>query len=154
MTRIAFSCARCGAKVVPQKGRDRFRDYRRDLALPIPDDFLLPTCTGCGETYESPRISERLDKLQSKVFRQACSNFCKQVVRTLLSRPRLGREIAVCDIDRVCGVENGYIDRVIAEKTTPSMTYILLLEAYLASPKAFAKAIRHTIAIDKEHDRA
>lgn len=61
-----FRCAECGGGVRLASGEGRMREYLAGVRLPIPDDFLLPTCSACGETYESPEISSRLDALQAK----------------------------------------------------------------------------------------
>ena len=61
-------CSECGGavKLIARSGRTR--EYRRGVALPIPDDFEIPTCTRCGEEFMTPEISEPLDLLLERVF--------------------------------------------------------------------------------------
>jgi hypothetical protein len=57
-----FACAECGNLVQLSKGQGRTRD-----TIPIPDDFLLPTCSQCGETYVNQELSDKLDVAARKV---------------------------------------------------------------------------------------
>lgn len=59
---ILFRCVECGHDVVPMPGKGRTREYAVGKYFLIPDDFLLPTCQNCGETYTDQGISEELDK--------------------------------------------------------------------------------------------
>lgn len=58
-----FPCPGCGESVQLRSGTGRMREVIRGVKSKIPDDFLLPTCGGCGETYMYPEISSTLDKL-------------------------------------------------------------------------------------------
>lgn len=69
----AFRCTWCPGLVTPQKGSGRTRLYKPGLRLPVPDDYEMPTCSGCGETYVSLAESKRLDELQLEMFRRALS---------------------------------------------------------------------------------
>jgi hypothetical protein len=42
-------------------GRTRSLEYGKPL--PVPEDFLIPTCAKCGETYMDPDRAEILDAL-------------------------------------------------------------------------------------------
>ena len=58
-----FTCIECGGSVQLRSGMGRTRECVRGVKSKIPDDFLLPTCGRCGETYMSPEISSVLDEL-------------------------------------------------------------------------------------------
>jgi hypothetical protein len=61
-------CSECGGPVKLTARIGRTREYRRGVALPIPDDFEIPTCTRCGEEFMIPEVSEPLDALLEQVF--------------------------------------------------------------------------------------
>jgi hypothetical protein len=50
-------------------GQGRTREYKRGVRMQIPDDFLLPTCAKCGETFWIPEISNVLDAILEKQYR-------------------------------------------------------------------------------------
>lgn len=58
-----FACVQCGGSVQLRSGEGRTREVVRGIKSKIPDDFLLPMCGTCGETYMYPEISSVLDKL-------------------------------------------------------------------------------------------
>jgi len=68
MTLEPFHCGICGASVESKTGTGRMREYRRGVPLPVPDDFGMPTCTGCGEEYLSVEQAEALDALQAPAY--------------------------------------------------------------------------------------
>ena len=53
-----FACGACGERVTAKTGPGR--TYSRER-LPVPDDFRIPTCTGCGEEYLSVERAEALE---------------------------------------------------------------------------------------------
>ncbi len=61
-TFIPFQCD-CGGHVALATGPGRTRVYERGVVLPIPDDFPLPTCADCGETFMSIHASESIDAI-------------------------------------------------------------------------------------------
>lgn len=58
-----FRCAECGEPVTLQPGKHRTRCVARDVHLPIPDGFMLPTCSHCGELYVNKQDGEKIDVL-------------------------------------------------------------------------------------------
>jgi len=67
---LLFHCGNCGWDVRLRTGKGRTREYRKGLFLSIPDDFEIPTCSHCGDTYMSPDISTPLDAILAEQFRQ------------------------------------------------------------------------------------
>lgn len=60
-------CGECGGSVELRAGEGRTREVVRGVVVPIPDDFALPTCVRCGETFSVPEVSDALDKMLAAV---------------------------------------------------------------------------------------
>lgn len=56
-----FQCAHCGGDVVESGGEHRTYSVRRGLTLPVPSDFMIPTCRTCHEQYFTVELAERLE---------------------------------------------------------------------------------------------
>jgi YgiT-type zinc finger domain-containing protein len=56
-----MTCMECGGDVRLSPGVGRTRELERGVHLLIPDEYLIPTCSRCGEEYFSPEITEPLD---------------------------------------------------------------------------------------------
>lgn len=67
-TSFKSKCEVCGSKVTLVTGPRRVRRYRRDLELPIPEDFAIPTCSECGERYLSDEEAAHLQEFQKPAF--------------------------------------------------------------------------------------
>lgn len=61
-------CPECGGEVLLLGGKGRTREYLRDVHLPIPDDYEIPTCVRCGEELMNIEVSEPLDKILSQML--------------------------------------------------------------------------------------
>ena len=68
----SFRCGECGTpesvKLLPGKNRTYQVVYGFDTL--IPDDFLIPTCEKCGETYSVPEIDEVLHPILRDIFQK------------------------------------------------------------------------------------
>ncbi|HZF50454.1 MAG TPA: helix-turn-helix transcriptional regulator [Polyangiaceae bacterium] len=131
-----FPCAECGHDVELATGTGRTREYVQGHHLPIPDNFLLPTCTSCGETYTTQEISEALDAMLSREFRRRQSAHFRVLVEILTQRHGVTQK----EIVRACGVTPSHLSHVISGKKEASLTLTRLLEAFVASKDEF---IRH-----------
>jgi predicted nucleic-acid-binding Zn-ribbon protein len=58
-----FPCVECGSEVVLSAGIGRTREMQKNEFMNIPEDYLLPTCTVCGEEYFNQEIAEELQKI-------------------------------------------------------------------------------------------
>jgi hypothetical protein len=56
-------CSECGGEVRLAIGIGRRREFRQGIVLLIPDDFEIPTCSGCGEQFMIEEISGPLDRI-------------------------------------------------------------------------------------------
>jgi rubredoxin len=57
-----WRCPECGFYIKLMGGSGRTRLVKSGFK-DIPADFLIPTCTNCGEEVMTPEISDVLDKL-------------------------------------------------------------------------------------------
>lgn len=54
-------CGECGGTVTLAQGTGRTREIMHGVVAAIPDDFYLPTCSRCGETFSVPEVDRELD---------------------------------------------------------------------------------------------
>lgn len=54
-------CSECGSEIRLVTGPGRTRELTRGVPLQIPSDFPTPVCSGCGEEYMIPEVSDPLD---------------------------------------------------------------------------------------------
>lgn len=132
-----FSCAECGHDVELASGHGRTREYVRGHHLPIPDDFQLPTCNFCGETYTNQEVSERLDKILELEFVRIQSVHCRVLVDILVQRHGVTqREIA-----RACDVTPSHLSHVLSGSKLASLTFSRLLESFVSSKQEFIRIL-------------
>jgi len=81
-----FTCSECGSQVVPKTGTGRMREYSPGFPVPIPDNFPLPTCEGCGEVYFSPEVTDKLFPILKKETLKAQAQHYRHLVDILISR--------------------------------------------------------------------
>ncbi len=67
MIRRCYACGFGLGTVVPMAKAGRTIPYK-DMVLPIPDDFILPECTACGEQYIGPEEAARLDVVLETIY--------------------------------------------------------------------------------------
>lgn len=138
MTRVKpFRCGECGSLVKALKRRGRTREYRRGVLLPVPDDFPIPTCVGCGEEYLSVAEAEALDRLQQPVFVERQKRHCGEVV----DRIKATHGVTLRAIEQACGVTGTYLSHVLAGRKEASATLVYLLEAYSLSESEFRRRL-------------
>lgn len=72
MTGALFTCDLCGADVIMETKPGRIMEYRPGVDLPVPEDFPIATCVGCGERYLSTKESAALDEALKVAFTEHC----------------------------------------------------------------------------------
>ena len=135
---VAGSCAECGKLVRLLKGSGRTREYVRGVPLPIPDDFLIPTCTSCGETYITEDVSSKLDPILKKQYLKLQSEHFRRLTNILMRRHGITQR----EIVRVCGITPSYLSHVLAGKRQASTTLTRLLEAFVDSRSEFERHLK------------
>lgn len=131
----SFRCGNCGDKVEMVAGKGRTREYRFGLQLPIPDDALIPTCRGCGETWLSVEDAAALDALQAPAYAAWQKAHCTKVVDRIQAR----HGATLREIERACGVTATYLSHVLSGRKEASATLVRLLEAYSLSPSEYVR---------------
>jgi len=137
MTFTPFRCGLCGALVKTRKAPGRTHEYRRGVPLPVPDDFPMPTCTGCGEEYMSVEQGTALEARQAPAYAAWQMDHLGAVVRRLQSV----HHVTLRQIEAACGVTGTYLSHVLAGRKEASSTLVYLLEAYAAAPREFRRRL-------------
>lgn len=134
-----FECTQCGGRVSPRVSSGRTRVFRVGVPpMPIPEDFEIPTCSRCGETYVLPENEPALHaRLREAFLRWQSVNFERWVsdLETIHSVTR-------SRIARACGVTPSHLSHLLAGKDMASETLQNLIEAYVASPREFARRLK------------
>ncbi len=133
-----FPCAECGGEVDYRATAGRTYDYAEGCVLPIPDDFLIPTCDSCGEQYFTQAISERLNALLRNAFLAQQASHYRELVNKLMQRHAVSQK----DIVRACGITPSYLSHILAGKRHPSTTLTRLLEAFVVCSSEFERNVQ------------
>ncbi|HEX7604327.1 MAG TPA: helix-turn-helix transcriptional regulator, partial [Polyangiaceae bacterium] len=121
--------------VKSKKTPGRMREYRRGVPLPVPDDFGIPTCAGCGEEYLSVEQAEALDALQAPAYAKWQTEHLTKVIRQI----QAAHGVTQRDIEGACGVTGTYLSHVLSGRKEASATLVSLLEAYSLYPLEFQR---------------
>ncbi len=121
----------------PTSGSGRKHEYRRGLAMPVPDDFTIPTCSDCGELFLSEEEYDRLFDLQKPAFIEWQKKHLGDVVKSIRDR----HAVRLRDVERACGVTGTYLSHVLAGRKEASATLIGLLEAFARHPAEFRRQL-------------
>lgn len=68
MTNAQSTCHECGGQVIPSSGKNRAKEYRKGVILPIPDSYLIPICIGCKKEYLSDEALKHLNSFLCKLY--------------------------------------------------------------------------------------
>lgn len=135
-----ITCELCGESVAPATGPGRSFLYRRGLTLPVPDDFAIPTCVGCGELYLSEADHKALARAQQPAFME----WQRQHLSAVLDSIKETHGVRARDIERACGVTTTYLSHLIAGRNEASDTLLRLLEAFDLNPSEFHRCLSGT----------
>ena len=130
-------CAECGGTVVFLAKPGRTREYRRGVALPIPDAFEIPTCSKCGEEYMIPEVSEELDEILHQEFLARQQHELQVCMRAL----RLRHGVTQQRIEDACGVTRTYLSHLLRGRNEASETLMRLIKIFVVVPEAFEYAV-------------
>jgi hypothetical protein len=133
-----FTCSECGGTVDMSRGVGRIRNYSRGYKVPIPDDFLLPTCNRCGDIYVLPEIQGELNAILEKRFLEMQAAHYRDLITILVRKHGVRHQ----DIVRACGITPAYLSHVLNGKRVASTTLTRLLEAFVACDSEFLRHLR------------
>ena len=61
-------CAYCAGEIRPLARAGRMRELYPGVVLPVPEDFEIPTCNGCGDEYMSPQLTQVLHGILTEML--------------------------------------------------------------------------------------
>ncbi len=130
-----FTCAECGGTVdlAPPKGRTI--EYMRGYDVPIPEEFLIPTCSRCDEIYIVGELEETLYPILEKQCLRMQAEHYRELVEILIRRHGVKQQ----DIVRACAVTPAYMSHVLNGKRAASTTLTRLLEAFVVCESEFGR---------------
>lgn len=130
-----FTCGECGNRVTLRTGKGRTREFARGFPVPIPDDFALPTCVSCGETYHLPEIDRKLDPICRAETCKAQALHYRRLVDLLMERHGITQRAIV----RACGITPSHLSHILGGEQIASTTLTHLLEAFMACEQEFQR---------------
>ncbi len=95
---LVQGCSNCGQLVTPLKCSGRTANYRGE-SFPVPDDFEIPTCVGCGLEWESAEMSVKLDALFEPLWRErhATPRLTDEIIQAVRDDPSSQEALAIVD---------------------------------------------------------
>lgn len=130
-----FRCGECGDDVYATRGPGRLAEYRRGVTLPVPSDFELPICQGCGEQYFTVERGERLYKLQKPAYEE----WLRLQAAKLIKHIQAESQVTLANLEYACGVSHTYFSQLQNGKRNPSLALVRLLEAFASYPAELAR---------------
>ena len=121
-------CRECGGTVKLASSPGRMWPYKR-LVLPLPADYESPTCDGCGEEWLDRQRADDLDALLSDLYNERVSARSSRAVAVL------GRHRSQRALERLLGLSQGYLSKVIAKKKVPSDPLVSQLVSLAKAPE-------------------
>lgn len=124
-----FTCSECGGPVEPKAGPGRTKEFRRgDPPMPVPEDFVIPTCAECGETYLTVEQEAELTPLLEAAYREWSAGHLRALVDGIMRRT----EATLAQVAHVAGVTPAHLQMLLDGGLTVSVGVERLLEAYTA----------------------
>lgn len=126
------SCERCGAahSVRPLGRAGRTAPYRTIPALPLPEDFALPTCSRCGTEFMDVELRGALRSLLARLYAAELRRRVALAVSTLSAFTSQRR------LECLLGLSQGYLSRLKAGAGTPSPALVVQLQQLALDPVA------------------
>lgn len=133
-----ITCPECGHEVRLARGVGRTREYRRGVPpMPIPDDFDVPTCSNCGETFMLAETLPALEESQHQAYLSWQSSHLEEIVRVLSERHGASKR----QIAGICGVTPSHLSHLLAGTDAASVTLLRLMESLLVCRSEFERHI-------------
>ena len=139
-------CFECGGTLEMKGGEDRVFTYRRGSDYVLPSEFLMPTCSDCGEIF----VDEDTNTAANKALRPQFQEDQAKHVRFLLKSVRSVIKVSNRDLERACGVTPTYLSHVLKGRKEASETLIGLLESFAIHPKEVTRRLARKSAHDTD----
>lgn len=127
----ALRCKQCGTRtVLPRMRSGRTRPYRNMQALPIPDDFPIPTCSRCHTEIFDEQTRAKLAPILADAYRETLRRLILRAINTLMQHTSQRR------LEMLLGLSQGYLSRLRAGAGTPSPELVSNLAMLAKAPKS------------------
>jgi hypothetical protein len=127
-----FACDSCGGRVTLRSAPGRTREYRAAVSLSIPNDYEIPTCEQCEETYVSLEEAAELDALQKPKFLE----WQETRVSDLISKIRRAHPgLSLRALERICGVTGTYLSHLTGGRNEVGQPLLNYLEVLALHPE-------------------
>jgi hypothetical protein len=134
-----FTCSECGGPVSLKTGVGRTKEFRRgDPPMPVPEDFAIPTCMECGESYLQVDQEAALNTILEAAYREWSKGHLRAIVDGLMRRT----EATLSEVACVLGLTTSFLQALLDGELTVSIGTERLLEAYAVYPPAFEVHLR------------
>ncbi len=133
--RSCFSCDE--GTIALGNARGLVARYRDEREVPIDVDLLVRLCDHCGEMLLDADAAARLDAVLEPSYRRLKVRRVMEEVEGI--RAALG--ISQRDLERLIGVSDGYISKLLHGRRVPKATTLRLLHLIRADPHAAVRRI-------------
>lgn len=103
--------------------------YRNMAALPIPDDFGIPTCGRCHAEYLDEATGQALEPLLRQAYQQVLQQRARQAIDAVTAH------ISQRRLETLLGLSQGYLSRLRAGAGNPSPELVSHLALIAHDPK-------------------
>lgn len=82
-------CRECGEGLIRPLAREgRVMPYKNGLALPVPADLFIPTCSDCGSEWIDEPTAHALDNALEDAYIAHLDRECARLIRQVADRYR------------------------------------------------------------------
>lgn len=130
-----FSCDE--GTIARRNARGQIIGYRDEREVPIEADVIVHLCDHCGEMLLNADAAARLDAVLEPSYRRLKVRRVMEAVEGI----RAALDISQRDLERLIGVSDGYISKLLHGRRVPDATTLRLLHLIHADPHAAVRRI-------------
>lgn len=142
-------CQECGqGEIEPALKSGRTERYKTMAALPVPDDFPIPTCTVCGSEWMDAALAQSLDDALDRVYQKELSVRAKEAIETIAAHKTQRA------LEQLMGLSHGYLSKIRSGAKTPSAELVSHLALIAEDPIHRLADLDRFWASDRHPDQA
>lgn len=123
-------CKRCGMRGVRKRAcAGRTQPYKMFAALSVPPELAIPTCGHCGAQLPDAQTAEALAAALASAFTAELSH------RAQVALAEICLYISQRRLEKLAGLSQGYLCRVLSGRSTPSVPLVALLTLLAQAPQ-------------------
>ena len=123
-------CSRCGMRGVRKRAcAGLTQPYRMFAALSVPPEQAIPTCDRCGAQVLDAQTAEILAAALASAFTAELSH------RAQVALAEICLYISQRRLEKLAGLSQGYLCRVLSGRSTPSVPLVALLTLLAQAPQ-------------------